>query len=461
MIKGKGVLKPYVKCIGHSAIGVTQSCYYVRYQKFAILLDTGIYQEADVLTNYKTNKDFLKKIKAREIDYVILNHVHQDHCGMVPALYAKGCQAHLIVPKGSKPFLKLLWQDSLKILQSDCLKITNKHGIPASPFYTEEDIDNTLNRIIEVDREMILTQGLKLNYYGANHIIHAKQLVLTMGEGCHVKRLGFTGDIGGKETSLYTDARETLPMVDVLLSENTYNQPKRINKAYDRQKDLEKLETIINERHRVLIPCFSLSRTQIMITVLKQLYDEGKIQNIPVVIDSPLAQKICNIWPGKDWEEVMKWKNLVFLNDMEETYSWQKNGQPCVIISASGFLSGGKILNWLQAELPNKTTHICFCGYSGENNLASQIRSKQKTVVVNGVEVENNANITELVSFSSHASYEELLDYLLECRYNKVALVHGDNRYKPQFAQTLQNILIEQGKSARVICVNEDTKIVI
>ena len=170
----KGTKKPYVHFIGESAIGVTQSCYLVRFKKYVILLDCGGYQESDIATNYKKNLELLKKIRIKDIDFIILHESHIDHTMLCPALYAKGCSAHLIVPKGTTPFLKLLWEDSMKVFTQDCTKL-NRNGIKVSPFYTQEDIDKTLERIIEVpvDIDYNIENDIILHYYGANHIINS------------------------------------------------------------------------------------------------------------------------------------------------------------------------------------------------------------------------------------------------------------------------------------------------
>ena len=457
--------KPYIKCIGYSSTGVTQSCYLVRFKKYCILLDCGGYQESDIWTNHQKNLELLNKIKVRDVDYIILHEAHIDHTMLVPALYARGCQAHLIVPSGSTPFLKLLWEDSMKIFTQDCQKL-EKTGKKATPFYTQDDINRAVHRIVEVDvgEKYNLTPDMVLRYYHSNHIINACQLMLEFIDGYKIKRLGFTGDLGSPVPQPYVHPRETLPYCNLLLSENTYNKPQRINKVYDREKDLEKIQAVINDlkSHRILIPCFSLNRTQIILTELYNLWSNKKIpSDVKILVDSPLAYKFCNIWPESElWKQIMKWDNLHFVKDWQETQSLLYSNEPCVVLSASGFLNGGRVLDWLKAILPNPKNTIMFCGYSGQNNLASQIRSKQKSVIVNGAEISNDANLIELVSFSSHASYEELLDYLLNlCRYDKVALVHGDMDSKPQFANTLQEKLIEQGKSSRVICTNYDTKI--
>lgn len=463
----KGVAKPYVKCIGASATGVTQSCYLVRFQKFVILLDCGIYQESDILTNYKRNQELLKKIKPREIDYIILHEAHADHTCLVPALYAKGCQAHIFLPSGTTQLLKILWEDSCKIMTQDCQKINNKHGLKATPLYTQEDIDKALNRCVEIDikTRYQFTPNLALTYYPSNHIIHACQLSLEMVQGYQKKVLNFTGDIGGKWQQPYVLPRGDLPWGDVVLGENTYNAKGRNNKHGDRGRDIEKIVTILNQAERVLFPVFALGRCQIMMTILYSLWKMGKIpQDIKVYVDSPMAKKICDIYPKDNslWNWVYNWENLHFVSDYEETIRLQNSKQPMVVLSSAGMLSGGKSVSWAKAFAPDPNAHIIFCGYSSDSTLASKIRFGDKMVSIEGEMVENNANITELVSFSSHASREELIEYYTKSlRFNKLLLVHGDFDNKVIFAQELQDRLVSQGKSSRVAAVNADTKIYI
>ena len=464
LLTNKGTAKPYVKCIGDSSTGVTQSCYLVRFQKYCILLDCGLYQESDIATNYKENIKLLKKIRPTEVDWIVLSHSHVDHIGLVPALYARGCQAHILIPTGSKIFLKLLWEDSMKIFQQDCQKLNHK-GTKASPYYTQEDIDRALDRCIEVNDCSFfqLTPNISLTYYPANHIVYACQVHLEFYQDNVYHRLNFTGDIGGLTPQPYVKQRQTLPYANIALAENTYNDSKkRINKQYDRPKDLEKIEAVIQDYHKILIPCFSLGRTQTILTELYNMDLDGKIPNdVHIIIDSPLAQKFCGIWPEEDlWPDIMKWNRLHFTTDWTESQTLMKRNTHDIIISASGFLNGGRVMEWLKCILPNSNNAVLFCGYSGENNLAYQIRHGDSTVIVDGEVVENKANIIELVSFSSHASYQELMDYYAnELRYDKILLVHSNMDNKVKFANTLQNKLIEQGKSSRVIVANMDTKI--
>lgn len=455
----KGTSKPYFQAIGASATGVTQSCYLVRFKKYVGLMDCGLYQESDIQSNYKANRELIKKIRAKDVDYVFLHELHIDHTGNVPALYAKGCHAHIYAPQGSTPFLRLLWEDSLKIHLQDCQKLQNKHGIKANPMYSQVDVESALNRIIEIpfNVQYQINPDITLAYYPAGHIVHSAQILLELKEGNIIKRIGFTGDIGDKPQP-YVATREDLPFCNLLVGESTYNIPSRPDKNRDRYKDIEKIQSAVKQFNKILIPCFSLQRTQVMLKLLHQLDIDSLC---PIYLDSPLASKFCAMWNGVDedgsWDEIMS--KVKVIDSYEGSMALQQSQEHCIIISASGFLTGGRIMNHLKASLGIPDTCVMFCGYAGDNNLASQIKLGQREVNVDGTIVQNRANIIELRSFSSHASYEGLMEYYQRLRYDKIALVHGEWEGKVQFAQTLQQSLINQAKSSRVICTQQDTKI--
>ena len=460
----KGTAKPYVKFISGSATGVTGSAHLVRFKNYGILLDCGLEQGHDIMTDYQANKDFLHKIRVKDIQYIILSHCHVDHSGLIPALFAKGCQAHVYVPTGSIPLLRLLWADSLKIHQSDCLKLQKKHGRKFAPFFTEDDIDTALGRCIEIgfNEETALNQDVKFEYLSAGHIIYSAQIYLELRQGYQVYRVGYSGDVGGLTPRPFVLSRQSMPFCNLMIGECTYNTPTRPNSVKDRPKDVEKIISVVNESHKILFPCFSLQRTQELLLNLYMLWEMKDLPDIPVYLDSPLAIKICNMWPDVElWDDVMNWKNLKFVNEITDSKALQMSNEHCIIVSASGFLNGGRVLSHLTTVLPNGNNTIMFIGYAGEQNLASRIKANEPFVEVNGVVIENKAKIVELRSFSSHASYEELMDYYTEIPYNKICLVHGEMNGKVEFAKTLKDKLASNGKSARVIAVNADTKIYI
>ena len=453
----RGVKNPYVQFLGNSSISVAGSLNHLRFKKYSILLDAGLAQGFDIATTYKVNRDMVKKVKSQDVDYIIVSHCHTDHHALIPALFAKGCHAHVYVPLGSTTFLRLLWEDSLKIHLQDCLKLQHKHGMKAFPMYTQGDIEAALNRVVEVpyNSPYQINQDITLTYYPAGHILHSAQVYLELKEGSIIKRVGYTGDVGLKPQP-YTEPIEPLPFCNLLIGESTYCTPTRPDKARDRAKDIEKIQSVVEQFDRVLIPCFSLQRTQVM---LRLLWGQIETGNKTIYLDSPLAYKFCSMWEESPmWQDIMAHVKVV--DSFEESQALQKSNERCIILSASGFLQGGRIMNHLKASLDKPSTCVLFCGFAGENNLASQIKAGQKEVNIDGTIVKNKANIVELRSFSSHASYEHLMQYYgEELRYDKIALHHGEFEGKVGFGHELQERLIKQGKSSRVIVTNADSKI--
>ena len=150
------------------------------------------------MTDYKANRDLVKKIKPKKIQYIIISHLHQDHQGLLPPLYAKGCQAHIYIPKGSLPIMRLMLNDSVKIMQQDSDRLKRKHGIKAPALANSSDVEKVLDRCIEVcyNCPTQIADGVSFTYYPAGHIIHSAQVYVELKEGYITKRVGYTGDIG-------------------------------------------------------------------------------------------------------------------------------------------------------------------------------------------------------------------------------------------------------------------------
>lgn len=464
-MKNKPIKRSYVSCIGASACEVTGSAYLVNHKEYQILLDCGMIQgHGDVYSNYLANYDQAHKLKPKTIDAVLITHSNLDHHGLVPYLYAHGCKATTFVPEGNKKYLKLLWEDSFNIMQSDCLKIQKKKGRRATPLYNEEDIKIALSHIVEIpyNYPIHVKEDIMFEFLSAGHIQHSASIYLTLTLGYIKKTLWYSGDLGPKTKQLYVEEKELPKQFDVGIVETTYNVPNRISNQRDRNKDLEKIASIVNEYDKTIFPSFALNRSQVIITELYNLWKQNKIpQNIKIYFDAPLGIRIGDCWDGEEWEEIWNnWPNLIKLTDYNSSQEAQKITEKCIVIAGAGMCTSGRIIGWLKSSIGNPKAHLVFIGYCPPEGLAADIKSNKKYIKIDDVIVENKCNYTELVSFSSHASYEELMEYYGELLiYDKIALVHGEFEPKVSFANTLQNNLIAQGKSSRVICVNADTKI--
>lgn len=457
--------KVNVQLVGKSADGVTGSMYFITFNDKQILLDAGLYQTSgdDILKQYKINHRNYK-VPFAELDAVIISHQHQDHWGIVPYLFSRGYCGDVYIPKGNKAIARIMWEDSLKIFESDCVKIEKRYGIKATPLYSQEDIEVALEHLIELpfDTEIVLFDDLSLCYYHASHIVNAAQVHLTFKVGETIKRLGFTGDIGSDINKDYILPYESLPYSDVLLAECTYGGSHKSHTQKDREKDIEKIKCVVDQccqhdTQKVLFGSFSLNRLQDILTTLYKIYGDDESFATPVIIDAPLGMKISALWDKlieKDydlWKKVSAWKNIVWINTFEESQQWQRLQTSQIIISTSNFLKNGRVVSWLKSILPNENSRVMLCGYAGdEDSVAYQIQHSKKWVTIDGERIRSRANVMQLTSFSSHACRMELLQRYTDIQYNKIYLVHSESNSKQEFAKMLRKSLSIADRSAKV-----------
>ena len=270
----------------------------------------------------------------------------------------------------------------------------------------------------------------------------------------------------------YVTPFEKVSKCNIAIVESTYGNRKKSIGKKDRETDLLKIKTIIEQtvekNGRVMIPVFSLDRCQNILTVIYDMFSSNKNFNTPVLIDSPLAIKICKEYIKllKDeelekWTQIMNWKNLKFINEYTDSKLWQECGNPCIVLTASGYLVRGRSREWIKTILTEANSHIIFCGYASENSLAGKIKkaTRNKTITIDNKPYRIKCNITDLKSFSSHIQYNQMLDYYTSIQCDKIALVHGEFKAKCEFAKDLEQELSRKNKTTKVIVVNSSTKI--
>lgn len=457
--------KVKIEFAGMNAEGVTGSMLYIAYNDKQILLEAGLYQTSgdDILKQYKVNHRNYK-IPFADLDAVIISHFHIDHCGVVPYLFARGYRGNVYIPKGNKLLARIMWEDSLKIFESDCVKLEKRYDVNAAPLYTQEDIETTLEHLVELPfgEDIVLFDDLTLHYYHASHIVNAAQVRLSFKIGETIKVLGFTADIGSDIDKEYLLPYEPMPYCDIVLGECTYGGSHKTHKQKDRLKDIEKIKWVVDQccqhdTQKVVFGSFSLNRLQDILTTLYKIYGEDETFATPIIIDAPLGRKITNIWDKlieKDndlWKKVISWKNIVWVDTYEESQQWQKLQTSQVVITTSNLLKAGRVVSWLKSVLPNENARVCLCGYAGdENSVAYQIQHCKKWVMIDGERVRSRANVMQLTSFSSHACRSELLDRYTTMPYNKIYLVHGEKSGKEEFAKLLRESLSNANRSAKV-----------
>lgn len=469
----KTIKKPYIEFCGNSAIDVTGSCYHVKFQEDSILLDFGLIQTNNLVQDYKENHTKPKGVRPKEISLILISHSNIDHIGRIPWLYKQGCEAPIYCTYGNKDMMRLLLEDSMKIMQSDAEKIHNKHGLNTSSLYDMEDIIKTLDHVIEVDyqQNIVFNNNVSFKFYEAGHIVHSAQIMLTLTDGNWRKIIGYTGDIGSPNLPhYYLDNITPLPYCDYIIGEATYSAKTRNHKAKDRDVDINKIKAVIQEavdkKTRVLIPVFAFDRLETILTLLYEIYN-GR-SPLPILVDTPLGQKIAKTWcadgtdMGRDilWDTVRNWSDVTWIGDYADSRLKQDSGLPYIILASSGMCTAGRSLAWLKSMLPVANNKVMFCGYSGEGTLADDIKKgDKKYLIVDGESVKNNAGVVVLNSFSSHMCHNELLDYYTSINYERIYLVHSNQETKIEFAHELKEKLGKVGRTSRVVVTNKDTKV--
>lgn len=455
----KNVVKPYLHFIGNNASNVTGSCTIVRFGNIKLCVDMGLIQTNNIVADYKANRDQLKKIKPKSIHGVIITHCHADHLLGILLAVNMGMKAYIYVPQGSLPIIKIMLEDCVKILIQDSTKLQNKHGIKAPPLATQQDIEKVLSWIIEIpfNQPTEIVGGAKLILYDAGHIINSAQCVLELKESKYItKRIGFTGDFNIEAKSKSVRNIQPLPRCNIVVGECTYSNPIRnFSKKKDRWYDKEIIKTALSQYRRILCPVFALQRVEDILESLKEIGTD-----IPIYLDSPLAQRIYNAWPEKlDYEQTL---NFHIVSSWAESEELQKfNNKHHLILASSGMLMAGRAVCYLKYILPCEDNCVLFCGYSSENTIANKIKQGDKELKIDNDLIKNKAQIYCLNTYSSHANYTQLMDYYQTINFDKLCLVHSEYGDKVEFAHVLQDKLASQGKSSRVIAANMDTKVYI
>lgn len=467
-----------IEFIGENSHDVTGSCIWIKTPHRQILLELGLWQSAgETLDTYKINNAHFK-FKPSEIDYVFINHAHVDHCGRLPILYKRGGHAPAFVPEMSGTLIDILLRDSAKIASVDAAELSKKYGREYAPIYTDEDVDAAMNHICgyKFGETIILDEYVKFRFTPSGHILNAAQLELWITEGNLTKKISYTSDLGNVHVKKrYVEAFAPIKKSDIFIGECTYGGEHRIADQASRNKDREKLKSVIdtvclNDGGRVLIPVFANARAQEILTDLYDLYGHDPLFRIPVLLDTPMGIRVCRAYDeslelGDDeeiWKAVMNWDNLFLISDQSDSKAWQMDNRPAVVLSSSGMMTHGRSRVWCKELLENPKNAIVFCGFSVQNSLASIIKSgKAKTILLGGKRVKNKCNIVDLHSYSSHMQRDSLLDYYSSVECSKIILVHGEMDGKIEFAEELKERISKNNNTSKVVCTNKDYSIVI
>lgn len=427
---------------------------------------------------YNENRELIEDIDKKSVSIIFVNHLHIDHIGLIPALVKYNKDVRIIIPQYSSAIMKEMLLDSAYIMQRDCETMSLKTNKHYEPFFNVDDVEATMNCVEEYASNQLFTieEGLEIRYVPSGHIFAAQQLELFFKTGAHVSKVLYTSDLGNtliEDSKIFVDKFNPVSNANIVIGECTYSDRKRIMKKKDFDKDKEKIHSVIEQfcidnKARVLIPTFSLDRTEYILWLLYEMFGQDEDFKIPIVIDSPLAIRLIdcysNVLQGEakeNFNKMMAWNNIQKVVTPEDSKSAVADNKPKVIISASGMLTAGRSVKWTQSILPNPNDCFLFMGYCGVGTLGRTIcdGSEKKTININGKPCKNKATLVNLKSFSSHMQRNELINYYKSINCEKVYLVHGDKDTKLDFKEDLEKEISNMSKSTRVIAVNRSTKI--
>lgn len=437
---------------------VTGSKHLVKTEKgFSILLDCGLYQgmgkETDALNR---NLDLIPS----EIDVVILSHAHIDHSGNLPLLVKEGFLGSIYCTPPTLEVVEVLLYDSAKIHEGDIKYVNKKREQrgeePLVPLYTTKDVDRCMKhfKTVPYHADYILNEDATLTFTDAGHILGSAVVNLKIKDiADKIINLTFTGDVG-KYNDMLLKNPEKFPQADYIICESTYGD--RLHEV-DIDAELHLLNvvrnTCVEKKGKLIIPAFSLGRTQEIVFILDKLKNKGLLPNIKVYVDSPLSTNVTDIMRenvscfNEKLQEYIKtdadpfgFSNLKYIREKEESMALNTSKEPCIIISASGMMDAGRIKHHLRNNISDSKNTILVVGYCTPNSLGRHIRDGQKVVKIFGEEYEVNAKVEIIDSYSAHGDYGELLRFLScqdKTKIKKLFLVHGDIDAKLSFKEKL------------------------
>lgn len=397
---------------------------------------------------------------AQDVTYLVLSHAHIDHSGLIPKLYNEGFRGPVFCTPATKDLCEILLMDSAEIQQSDTKYINRKRakkGLPFfKPMYSLDDAKRCLSLFttVEYGKWFSIDDEIKVLFTDAGHIIGSAAVSLQIIEEGVTTHLSFSGDVGRYNDAILK-APEEFPQADYLILESTYG-----NKLHDDVKNstatfLQWIEkTCVQKKGKLVVPAFSVGRTQELLYALSTLDNEGKLPPIKYFVDSPLsaeATEVIRCHPENFNSEVHKvlqydknpfdCKGLTYIKTVDESKQLNFYKEPCVIISSSGMAEAGRVKHHIRNNIGDAKNTVLMVGYASPWSLAGKLLNGAKQVDIYGEDCAVIAEVGSMASMSAHGDYEDLLQFVA-CQnaqeVRKLFLVHGEYDVQRDFAEKLE-----------------------
>ncbi len=439
----------------------------------SVLLECGLYQGKRKVA-FERNRNL--PFRPNTIDAVVLSHAHIDHSGNLPSLVRAGYRGPVYATPATIDLCDIMPRDSAYLQMRDVQHVNKKRKRQGKtlfePLYVQEDVDKLMTLFVPIDYETSkeITYGLTVTPHDAGHILGSALIEILVRENGKAHRILFTGDLGRKGMPILRD-----PVVvhdtEILITESTYG-----NRVHPPKKDVSaRLRNLVNDicsrKSKLVIPAFSVGRTQQLVYFLDELYNDNEIPEIPVYVDSPLStratavhEKHAECYDKEALERLhsgaspFSFGRLTFITEAEKSKELNNRPGPMVIISASGMCEGGRILHHIKNNVRNSNNIILFVGYQAQSTLGRYLIEGRSPIRIFGDEYPVAARVEKINALSAHADRNELMGYFREMntRIDHAFVVHGEMEQAQALAAELKsfgvpNVLIpEKGQEVAI-----------
>jgi metallo-beta-lactamase family protein len=435
----------------------TGSMYLLEINGSRILLECGLYQgkrEESIERNCCFHFD------PKSLDAAILSHAHIDHCGNFPNLCKQGFEGNIYCTFATRDLASIMLEDSAEIQRDDAEFVSRKRaqkGLPpVQPLYSATDAEKAVRQFVAInyDRPMPVADGVTVTFKDAGHILGSAQVVLDVREGGRRFRFLFSGDIGRPGQDILRDP-QPVENVDFLMIESTYGGRLHSTPVDARDELCTLISAALKRGGKVIVPAFSVGRTQAIVYALNQLTEAGKIPRVPVFVDSPLsvnATEVFRLHPECFDEQTYRFlrekgnpfgmENLTYIREKSLSMKLNELKEPAIIISASGMAEAGRIRHHLKNHIGNPDNLVLFVGYCAEHTLGAAILAGKNPVNIFGEPQAVRAQVAKIDAFSGHADRNELSGYVksLTGDIKHISVIHGEEQQSLAFAETLRQL---------------------
>ena len=452
---------------------VTGSMYLLELEDdYKILIDCGTDMERELdFTQPVTGYQPFFPFEAAQVNLVLLTHAHIDHSGNIPMLYREGYEGQVLCTPPTAELAEILLYDAaslnykkLKQAEGDSKKKKKKMDrlMVKGDLYLQKDVEDTMSNFVTIqfNRRFKVKDGMWITFVPAGHLLGAAHIILETLDNGVKKSICFSGDIGRDNYPLLLDPSSELPETDYVVCETTYGARLHEDKISPEDALAKVIQrACIDLPGRLIIPAFSVGRTQALLYTLNKLYTERGFKPIKVFSDSPLAYASTKIYQKnvrqlnkaaqEFYEEndgLFDFENLQYIQSEKASRAISNYTEPCIIISASGMVSGGRVEQHIAANINNVYCTILLVGFASEGTLGWKLMHGQKTLRIKDVELPVLATVEKIDVFSGHGDQNDLLKFVGKHkpeRVKKVFLVHGEE----ESMVTFKGILEEKGYS--------------